>query len=252
MSSFLLITDLDNTLVGDAAALETLNQRLQYYRDRQRCVLAYSTGRSPLLYQQLVVEQNLLEPDVLILAVGTEIYWRGQTQADPQWQQLLTQQWERDAIAAISATFADLHPQPASEQRPCKISYYLSEAEATRVLPPLKTKLHQAGYAVQLIYSGGKDLDILPTAANKGQAMGYVRQRLGRSPAQTVACGDSGNDIALFADRPERGIIVGNAMPELLTWHRQNPREDCYLATAPYAAGILEGLLHFGYLADDC
>lgn len=66
-------------------------------------------------------------------------------------------------------------------------------------------------------------------------------------PAQTVVCGDSGNDIALFAGA-ERGIIVGNASYELLQWHNDNPADHHYLAEAACAGGILEGLNYFGFL----
>lgn len=43
-------------------------------------------------------------------------------------------------------------------------------------------------------------------------------------------CGDLGNDIALFAVGNERGIIVGNARPELLQWHNEYPGDYRYLA----------------------
>jgi sucrose-6-phosphatase len=104
---------------------------------------------------------------------------------------------------------------------------------------------------IQIIYSGGKDLDILPRKANKGMAMTFVRENLeinNIDVAQTVACGDSGNDIALFAGRKEKGIIVGNATKELLEWHKANPNQNRYLAKAKYAAGIEEGLEYFGFL----
>jgi len=100
----------------------------------------------------------------------------------------------------------------------------------------------------QVIFSGGKDLDILPIQANKGMAMTFIRHRLGIDPARTVACGDSGNDLALFVDRQERGIIVGNARSELLDWHHANPNPNRYLAQAQCAGGILEGLQYFGFL----
>ncbi len=78
--------------------------------------------------------------------------------------------------------------------------------------------------------------------------MTFLRQKLGIEPTATVACGDSGNDCALFATRKEKGIIVGNAQPELLEWHYQNPSNNRYLTKAHYASGILEGLKHFQFL----
>lgn len=248
MIPFLLITDLDNTLVGDDAALAELNRQLDFHRQEYDSQLVYSTGRSVTRYRQLKAEKPLLEPDALILSVGTEIYLNGSDSPNPQWADVLSQNWDRDLVVATATHFADLASQPNSEQRPFKVSYFLTEEAAVEVLPQLDVALQERGLDIQLIYSGGMDLDILPRQANKGKAMTFLRETLGISPKQTIACGDSGNDLAMFADRLERGIIVGNAMPELLEWHYANPNGDRYLAKAHCAGGILEGLQHFGFL----
>lgn len=248
MSAFLFVTDLDHTLVGDAAALATLNQHLSRHRQEFGTTIAYATGRSPALYHQLTTEQSLLTPDALILSVGTEIYLTDPETPNPEWAALLAQQWDRDQVVAIAAQFTDLLPQPDTEQRPFKVSYFLTPTAAVDVLPQLQDHLTAAGLDVQLIYSGSLDLDILPRRADKGQAMTFLREQLGIAAAQTVACGDSGNDLAMFRDRPERGIIVGNAKPELLDWHHAHPSRDRYLAITHCAGGILEGLRYFGFL----
>lgn len=89
-------------------------------------------------------------------------------------------------------------------------------------------------------------MDIVPVRANKGNALNYVREKLGFSPDETIACGDSGNDIALFTQNT-MGIIVGNARSELLQWHKRQGSDRQYLAQGHCAAGILEGLNHFGW-----
>jgi sucrose-6-phosphatase len=155
--------------------------------------------------------------------------------------------WDRDTVVAIAANFADLVPQPVVEQGPFKVSYYLSDEVAVDVLPALEAALAQHNLDVNVIYSGSKDLDILPKAANKGLALVFIRQKWQFDPERTVACGDSGNDLALFSHDDNRGIIVSNARPELLEWHHSNPSDRRYLASAACAGGILEGLLHFGY-----
>jgi len=243
VNPFLFITDLDHTLVGDDLAMADLNRQLEHHRQQFGTKIVYSTGRSPLLYQQLRTEKSLLEPDSLVLSVGTQIYHNGTL--DATWSAKLAQGWSRDGAIAAASHFTDLTPQPDSEQSDFKVSYYLTEQAAIAVLPQLAASLQARGIDAQVIFSGGKDLDILPRQANKGMAMTYVRQHLGFDPADTVACGDSGNDLALFVDRPERGIIVGNARPELLQWHHANPSSTRYLATAHCAAGILEGMRYF-------
>jgi len=249
VAQFLFITDLDNTLVGDDAALAQLNERLLEHRATYGTRIVYSTGRSRASYLGLREEKQLIEPDAVINGVGTEIYLADQSAPNPEWSGRLSEGWDREGILANVTHFADLTPQPAAEQNPFKISFFLSDAVASAVLPRMDQRLKDAGYAVNIIYSSGQDLDLLPVRANKGLAMTFLRESWQFEPQRTVACGDSGNDRALFERNEERGIIVGNARPELREWHEANPSPYRYMAKAPCAGGILEGLLHFGFFA---
>lgn len=248
MTPFLFLTDLDHTLVGEDNALVELNAKLSQHRQEHGTKIVYATGRSPALYKQLRTEQPLLEPDALIASVGTEIYHQGSETPDSIWSDKLSQGWDRDAIVDSLVHFADLVPQSESEQRPFKISYYLTETAAVQVVPRVEALLQERGVAVKLVYSGGRDLDILPKWSDKGLAMQYLRHKWGFDPTRTVVCGDSGNDIALFNMGEERGIIVGNAQRELRWWNEANPAPYHYLANGACAAGILEGLYYFGFL----
>lgn len=245
---FLFVTDLDNTLVGDDRALVELNQKLSYHRHVYGTKIVYATGRSPVLYQELQQEKNLISPDALVASVGTEIYLDGIDNSYTAWSEQLDIGWDRDKILAIAAHFADLTLQADSEQRPYKVSFHLARTVAPELLPQLDSALKQQGLEVKLIYSTGTDLDILPLRGDKGLAVKFLRSTWEVSPEKTVVCGDSGNDISMFAIRETKGIIVGNASSELLEWHKANPGGDRYLARARCAGGILEGLGHFGFL----
>jgi sucrose-6-phosphatase len=242
MQRFLLVTDLDHTYVGDRPALDQLQQTLETARS-QGAQLVYSTGRSHQSYQALAEEENLLSPDILITAVGTEI--RINDQLDETWKKHLNQQWSLDRIRQTTDRYPALVKQPAAEQNPYKLSFFL-HPNAGSVLTHLTEDLESQSLKAQVIYSSKRDLDILPLRANKGNALTYVREKLGFSIDETIACGDSGNDIALFTQNT-LGIIVGNAHAELLKWHKKEGDDRQYLATASYAAGILEGLTHFGF-----
>lgn len=246
MSQFLLVTDLDNTLVGDDTALAQLNQRLDQHRQSFGSLLVYSTGRSLTSYRRLRQAKTMLEPDALVTSVGTAVYLKGSSDPDAAWAEQLAPGWDRARVQALTAHFADLTLQADSEQNDFKVSFWLTEQAAREVLPRLEQALQADGLEAQLVYSSGKDLDILPKNGNKGRAMAYLRQCFGLSPEQTLACGDSGNDRALMSGQ-ERSVIVGNAQPELLAWHHANPSPHRYLAQAGYAAGIAEGLSYFGF-----
>jgi sucrose-6-phosphatase len=249
VAKFLFVTDLDNTLVGDDDALERLNQQLIQHREEHGTVIVYATGRSLPLFEELRSEKPLIKPDLLVLAVGTEIYRQDGGTPDPTWASQLNYRWDREKVRAIAAQFNDLTPQSQTEQGPFKASYFLEEPASKEVLACLEAELKDQGLDAQLVYSSGHDLDILPKRANKGAAVGFLQQSFQIPKERTVVCGDSGNDLSMFQANHSRGIIVGNAQPELLNWHHENPSGDRYLAQSHCAGGILEGLKHFGFIS---
>lgn len=246
---FLLVTDLDHTLVGDAQATLALNQKLAAMRDRLS--LIYATGRSYASARQLKHEEQLLEPDYWITGVGTEIYHQGDR--DWVWAQQLSVNWQRDQITALVHAFPDLIPQPEAAQNPWKISYFLQSPLAETILADLRSKLAQANLSAKIIFSSNRDVDILPLGGDKGLAVSHVRQQLQLPLEAMLVCGDSGNDISLF-QHATQGVIVRNAQPELLDWYRrsQSAGPDSparhYWAQSAHAWGILEALFYFQWL----
>ncbi|MEA5511242.1 sucrose-phosphate phosphatase [Crocosphaera sp. UHCC 0190] len=248
MANFLFVTDLDHTLIGDDIPLSLLNKILNKNRTDYGTKIVYSTGRSLYRYHQLIQEKSILPPDRLITSVGTEIYINpSDHNFDLAWANEVSEGWDREGICAIASHFSDLLLQPQSEQTPFKISYYLSESIADEIIPRLKSDLAHHNLLTQIIYSASYALDILPINGGKGSALQYLRNKWGIAADKTVVCGDSGNDISLFQGE-ERGIIVGNAKPELLQWYYNHQTPFRYLAKDHYAAGILEGLTHFGFI----
>ena len=238
---FLLVTDLDNTLVGDDAATQILNQRLQSMRS-QIC-LVYATGRSHASTCELIAQKQLLAPDYTIAGVGSEIYQNGTLDLD--WAEYISQDWDKMAIASLAKQFKQLQPQSLTEQNPWKISYCLEPApENCSILQILQQKLTASGLSAQIIFSSNRDVDILPQTSNKGNALTYLQKRLQIPCDATLVCGDSGNDISMF-EQDVRGVIVANALPELLAWHSECGTENHYLASSACAGGIMEGMTYF-------
>jgi len=239
--NFLLVTDLDHTLVGDDEATLVLNQRLRGRRS-QICLI-YATGRSHASTCELIAQKQLLAPDYLIAGVGSEIYKDGTLDLD--WAEHLSQNWDKLAIASITQQFSELKPQSPKEQNPWKISFCLEPAAASAsVLNGLQQKLSEGGLAAQIIFSSNRDVDILPQSSNKGNALTYLQKRLQIQPEATLVCGDSGNDISMF-EQDARGVIVANALPELLEWYRECGNQNHYFARSNCAGGIMEGMEYF-------
>lgn len=249
MAKFLFITDLDNTLVGDDLTLAKLNQCLDEQRHNYGTVICYTTGRSLPLYQQLITQKKLLQPDILILAVGTEIYYPSSNTYNTQWAAKISLGWDRETIVKIASKFPCLTLQSTLEQTKFKASYYTNTKGLEVTLPQLKLILKNHGLKVQMIDNfGGAFLDILPQLANKAASAIFVQQCLGFKDEQTVICGDSGNDLSMLENMLCPAIIVGNAQPEVLKWHENYPPTKRYLAKNNFAGGILEGLEYFGFL----
>lgn len=210
-----IVTDLDNTLVGNSTATQEFNRKILAWRDQVG--LIYATGRSYGSAKQLQRSENLLEPHYWITGVGSEIYHQGDR--DRTWSNHLNHQWHREAILALTTDVPELIPQPKDSQNEFKISFYLYDSKASEILANLRHRIREAGFDVQVIYSSQEDLDILPIRCDKGLAMRHVMNRLGLSNEMTIVCGDSGNDIGLFKQNT-LGVIVNNAQRELLDWHR--------------------------------
>lgn len=238
---FLLVTALDNTLVGDDEATQVLNQFLQ--SKRSQICLVYATGRSHASTSELIAQKQLLAPDYLIAGVGSEIYQDGSLDLDLA--EDLSQGWDKMAIASLAQQFSQLKSQSSKEQHPWKISYSLEPAaENSSTVQAWQQKLTESGQPPQIIFSSNNDRDILPQTSNKGNAITYLQKRLQIPSEATLVCGDSGNDISMF-EQDVRGVIVANALSELLEWHRECGTENHYLAGSACAWGIMEGMAYF-------
>ena len=246
-NQLLLITDLDNTLVGDDLATKKLNQYLCTYR--QNHVLVYATGRSYASAQQLRQERQLLEPNYWVTGVGTEIY--SQATLDLNWANKIDTGWERDAFAAlVNKHFPEFKPQIATEHNLWKLSFHLNETNnsiSKLQIDKLANNLQKMKLNAQVVFSSNVDVDILPVNANKGKAIKYIQTELGIANHKTLVCGDSGNDISMFQQQTF-GVIVNNAQSELIEWYKANADERHYFANNSYANGILEALQKFDFL----
>jgi len=238
--SYLLVTDLDNTLVGDNASLQQFNQLTRELRNRGVLKLAYATGRSLESFGELKKSQPFLDmPDALISSVGTEIYLNG-TQRVPNWPHISN--WDVIGLQSLLAHIPALKIQPPTGQRQFKLGYFLEENP--EILQMVKAAL--AEHPVEVVYGPDIYLDILPKGAHKGGSATFLSGVLGIDAKNIIACGDSGNDISML--EMHKGIVVGNAQTELLNWLDTAKSTTTYVAKNHYASGVIEGLRHYGVI----
>ena len=264
--SFVLVTDLDGTLV-DAPPFPLLHNFNRAWAARPPdSLLVYNTGRSLQSYLHLLSTAPLLTPDILVCSVGTEIYRFNNKFCS--WQKDLAychtldaSGWDRDALVTAASGVFGLAMQQASEQRPHKISLSATERRPAATMSPetwqaalsaLRAALAATGVPHHVVASAGHDVDILPPGVHKGSAVlsvlsGYC-VATGMTPAEaaacTLCCGDSGNDAAMLETSGTHACVVGNAHPELLAW-AQTQGDRVYVAQGRCSAGILEAMAHF-------
>lgn len=229
-----LISDIDGTLTGDAAALQLLAERLE----RHRATLGFgvASGRSPELVRAAVSEFRLPEPELVIASVGSQLSGAGLLAAD--WPGERLDDWRPDELQQLLDSLEGLQRQPAAGQGPHKFGYLASAAAAERA----RAELAAAGLRANLLHSAGRFLDVLPAGVSKGSAVRFAAGRLGVPLSRVIVAGDTGNDRDMLLCGA-RAVLVANYAPELsdLAAH-----PDVYTAAAPHAAGILEGLSHYG------
>lgn len=234
-----LISDIDNTLVGDRQALKQLNHWLKMHRGQ--LAFGIATGRSIESAVTILKKQQVDIPDILISSVGSEIHYGKKLIPDLGWAAHIRHQWRREALAETLGKFPGLKLQAAENQREFKLSYIARPGD----MPPLQEiheHLHALKLHAQLIYSHEEFLDVLPVRASKGHAIRYLAYKWGLPLSSFLVAGDSGNDIEMLVG-DTRAVVVGNHSSDL---EHLRDQEQIYFADAHYAAGIIEGLRHYG------
>ncbi len=236
----LLISDIDNTLVGCCEGVRAFGA---WRRGQSDLAFGIASGRSFHSAMAILEQEEAPRPQVMITSVGSEIYHLDEGgvtyRADEGWRRAIARGWDRAGVRAVLDGFATLTPQAPLEQRAFKLSYFSDgDPDTVRVV---QERLEKAGLRASLIHSHGRYLDVLPFRASKGTAVDHVR-RLYRLPQNAVyVAGDSGNDVEMLRTVPQ-SIIVANhsdglaSLPSLA---------HSYVARRTHANGVIEGVLHF-------
>jgi sucrose-6F-phosphate phosphohydrolase len=242
----LFSTDLDGTLIGNSESMQRFKQTWETIPRELRPLLVYNSGRGVKDTLSFSQARKLPEPDYVIGGVGTEFHDSRHPGEVKEFVAQFGEGWDLPTVERIVAATSGVQRQPPEFLHPYKSSWFLERADRAKI-EELKQRLAEAGLDVLVIYSSLRHLDVLPSQANKGNALSWLCRRIGVPLDQVLVAGDTGNDSSMFLLPGVHGIIVENAQPELFEAAVKLP---VFVATKIMADGVLEGLKHFGIIPD--
>jgi len=236
----LMITDIDNTLVGEPESMNDLLSLMEEHCD----LIAWgvATGRSLELTLDAMTENSIPVPDILICSVGTEIYYGPDLRLDKGWQKHISHLWKPEDIKKVLNELSFLTFQEAEGQRSHKISFFMENK--AELLDKVRNTLQENRLRCEIVFSHGQFLDILPHRASKGKAIRYLQYKYEFTKENVMVAGDSGNDEDMLIGNT-CGLVVGNYSDEL---EKLKGRPKIYFSPRKYSAGIIDGLKHYGFI----
>ena len=265
----LLGCDLDRTIIPNGIQKESPLARPLLRRLVQcpNIYLAYVSGRSQKLILDAIEKFYLPVPNYAIGDVGTTLYQilNGNWQLSDDWSAEIGQDWDsldREELTLLLGGIKEIQLQEPEKQSRYKLSYYTDQNVDYQALDMnIRGRLAKPGVRVSIIWSVDEIgeiglLDIIPARANKLQAIRFLMQQEQFPEEHTVFAGDSGNDLDVLTSGLQ-AILVKNAAGDVrkqaldalsrkcMTNRLYLPQGNYLGMNGNYAAGVLEGLVHF-------
>jgi sucrose-6-phosphatase len=242
----LFATDLDDTLLGDPAAIARFRAAWESLEAQRRPLLVYNSGRSVSDIKWLLLERRLPAPEFIIGGIGTEMHDPLDVRAAAEFSATLAAGWDSAEIERIVQAMPGVYPQPSEFVTAYKRSWHWPRATPTEVAQ-VRLRLELAGFAASVNYSGSVFLDIIPRAGGKGNALAWLCRRIAVPLESVLVAGAGANNASMFVLPGVRGIMVGNASRELFA---ATGAYKPFVTGEKMAAGVMAGLAHFGVLAE--
>jgi sucrose-6-phosphatase len=240
----LLSTDLDGTLLGNPESTARFKAAWAALTPEARPLLVYNSGRLVTDLRRFVDDGILPAADYYIGGVGTQVFDVAAGRLLDELHSHLADGWDALRVKDLVRRFPGVRSQPDEFQHDFKSSWFLEHATAGTIRE-LKRQLAEAGLKTNIVYSSGRDLDVLPHNATKSGALAWLCARLGVPLDTVIVAGDTANDASMFRLPGVRGIIVENALPELFEATVDVPT---YSSRQILADGVLDGLCHYGVI----
>jgi sucrose-phosphate synthase len=238
---FLLAADIDGTLLGDEEGESILKEFVRAFSSS--FYFAVITGRSLTSVRALIDEGRLPQPDFISSSVGTELCDCQDTanMLGQKFTARVSNDWQSERIYGIGEGDGIRRQVFADDQPRFRAGFDWDGQTST--LDAFRKRL-AAEPGCRVLPSYARFIDVFPPHVGKGEVARFLQQELGLDPARVVVAGDSGNDTEMF-ESGFKGVVPVNALDELKRaacqpWHYHSP--------LPAARGVMDGLLHFGFV----
>jgi HAD superfamily hydrolase (TIGR01484 family) len=269
LQNILICSDLDRTLIPNGYQEESAHVRAVFRRltEHSSIYLAYVSGRNRKLILDAIEEYYLPEPQYAIGDVGTTLYrvMNGNWQLSDEWGDEIGKDWNGlnwEGLAGLIEDIKEIRLQEPEKQNMYKLSFYTDpNVDHQLLIKNIRTILVSEGVPANIIWSvdeiGTNGLiDVVPARANKLHAIRFLLLQEQFSDDRAVFAGDSGNDLDVLTSGLQ-SILVKNADDqirreaiEILTDKKMLnrlflPKGKFWGMNGNYAAGVLEGLVHY-------
>ena len=240
----LLLLDLDNNLEQyEIKALINLRKRLKEYSLSSKFRLGILTGRSLKAAKYKYSQLHLPFPSVWISRAGTEIYHGDEEKSDILWQDSISVDWDRKAVASALSDLKNYFVfQSLDQQGPYKVSFLLKEP-FEGLLPLVRKRLRQAKCSAAPHLRCHWYLDVLPLRASRSEAIRFLTLKWGLSLDQVLVVASEQGDGELIKGLNSAVVPVEHD-PSLESLRSQ---QRVFFSSVA-REGVVEGLKHFRFL----
>jgi sucrose-6-phosphatase len=262
-SPIILVSDLDNTLIGSFPDTKAAQRRFnEYWISKHyfgQSKLVYNTGRSLEEFLDLYKQgYKLLDPDMLVTAVGSNAYTldkkTGLFVSHVDYHHLYDGEcWDSYVVdKVLRENFPWVHIPEKQHIYPFKVWVTAEVSYVNENKQYLRSFLKNPNNEVwdgKVIHartiisgSGGwRYIDIVPRIGGKRMGIIYAQKYFKFPPSRTIVAGDSGNDIEMFRDE-HYGILVENAEEEMNQWFFKKNRTNKFKSAYKWADAIVDGI----------
>ncbi|MBU1426814.1 MAG: glycosyltransferase [Gammaproteobacteria bacterium] len=239
-----IFTSLDLNLIGNQESLSRFLETMHAYR--KTIIFGIATGRRLDDALATLRQYRIPQPDVLISGLGTEIHYAPNLTEDAVWKCHINYQWNPLAVRKLLKEIPGLAMQPKTYQGAFKISYFIDPKVAD--IQEIRQILLRNEQAVNVVFSFGQFLDILPVRASKGLALRWCAEQFGFPLENTLVAGVTGADTDMLRGNTLGAVVDNRHLAEL---SELTNIDNIYFANQPHAAGILEAMDHYKFFAGE-